>query len=386
MPIELRSRLQLATATLGDPATVVQRRAKGSANWSVRHSTTADIVKRSAQEQEELGYDGVLVPERSGWPDVAANSAWALASTSRLTTASAHRIGRQSPTTTARLAQTMDLLSQGRFAHHFLIGHSDVDQQRDGDFLTKEERYERAAEFFEIYVRELTATEPFDYEGKYYRVKEALSGIGNFTQPHHEISWAGSAPAALEIAARWANTFSLPATTLAETLAVTEKVGALAERHGRSLRYWHNANHILAETDERAREIAEGIVRTLEEDGSIMKLDIDRPESVSRTRIYEQALESDWADDCLFLGLSRVTGVESVPSFVGSPQTVANSMLRFYEAGIEIFGMDSLAYTQEEHEAKQELNRLLREGASRIDAAREIDREKLVEAGTGVSA
>lgn len=370
MPIELRSRLQLATATLGDPHTVVQRRAIGSANWSVRHSTTSDLVKRSAQEQEALGYDGILVPERSGWPDVAANSSWALAHTTRLTTASAHRIGRQSPTTAARLAQTIDLLSEGRFAHHFLIGHSDVDQQRDGDFLSKAERYERAAEFLEVYTRELTATEPFDYDGKYYQVKDALSGIGNYTQPHHEISWAGSSPAALDIAARWAHTFSLPATTLAETLAVTQKVAALAAQHGRTLRYWHNANHIIADTDERAREIAEGVVRTLESDGAILQLDIDRPESISRTRIYEQALESDWADDCLYLGLSRVTGVESVPSFVGSPQTVASAMLRFYEAGIEIFGMDSLAYTHEELEAKQELNRLLREGAARIDASR----------------
>lgn len=374
MPIELRSRLQLATANIGDPATVIERRAKGSARWGVRHSTTAEIVEQSAREQEELGYDGVLVPERSGWPDVAANSTWALAKTTRLTTTSAHRIGRQSPTTAARLAQTIDLLSKGRFAHHFLIGHNDVDQRRDGDFLSKDERYERAAEFLEVYVRELTATEPFSYQGKYYQVDDALSGIGNYTTPYHEISWAGSAPAALDIAARYANTFSLPATTLAETLAVTEQVGALAAKYGRTLRYWHNANHIIADTDDRAREIAEGAVRLLETDGSIMQLDIDSPESVSRTRIYEQALQSDWADDCLYFGLSRVTGVESVPSFVGSPETVAKTMLRFYEAGIEIFGMDSLSYTHEEYEAKQELNRLLREGAAKIDAERAADR------------
>jgi alkanesulfonate monooxygenase len=368
MPIELRSRLQVASAPIGDPATVVQRRAASGGNWSVRHSTNVETVLRAAREQEELGYDGILIAERSGWPDVYVQSSWVLANTSRIKTVSAHRIGRQSPTTTARLAQTLDVLSGGRLIHHFITGHNEQDQQRDGDFLPKEERYERAAEFLEVYVRELTATEPFDFDGKYYRVRDGLSGVGNTATPYSEISWAGSAPAALEIAARYADTFSIPATSLVDTAEVTDRVRALAAAQGRTLRYWHNANHILAATDERARDTAEGIVRELEEREGLLKLDIERPESVSRNRIYEQALESDWVDGSLFLGLARVTGVESVPAFVGSPQTVADAMLRHYRNGVEIFGMDPTAYSQEEWEAKQELTRLLREGAARIDA------------------
>jgi len=368
MPIELRSRLQIATAPIGDPATVVQRRAAAGGNWSVRHSTSPDIVLRAAREQEELGYDGVLVAERSGWPDVYAQSSWVLAHTTRLKTVSAHRIGRQSPTTTARLAQTIDLLSGGRLVHHFITGHNEVDQRRDGDFISKAERYERAAEFLEVYVRELTATEPFDFDGRYYQVRDALSGVGNASQPYAEISWAGSSPAALEVAARWADTFSIPATSLADTLEVTEKVRALAATHGRTLRYWHNANHIVAATDEQARDIAEGVVRELEARQDLLTLDIGSPESVSRTRIYEQSLESDWVDGSLFLGLARVTGVESVPAFVGSPETVAAAMLEHYRNGVEIFGMDPTAYTEEELELKKELLRLLRAGAAKIDA------------------
>ncbi|GAA2075792.1 LLM class flavin-dependent oxidoreductase [Microbacterium hatanonis] len=368
MPIELRSRLQVATAAIGDPATVVQRRAAAGGNWSVRHSTTPETVLRAAREQEELGYDGVLIAERSGWPDVYAQSSWVLANTTRLKTVSAHRIGRQSPTTTARLAQTIDLLSGGRLVHHFITGHNEVDQQRDGDFIGKEERYARAAEFLEIYVRELTSTEPFDFDGTYYRVRDALSGIGNASSPYAEISWAGSSPAALDVAARWADTFSIPATSLADTVDVTSRVRALAAAHGRTLRYWHNANHIVAETDETARDIAEGVVRELENREELLALDIGSPESVSRTRIYEQSLESDWVDGSLFLGLARVTGVESVPAFVGSPETVAEAMLAHYRNGVEIFGMDPTAYTQEELELKKELLRLLREGAARIDA------------------
>lgn len=368
MPIELRSRLQIATQSIGDPATQITRRAARSGNWSVRHSTNVETVLQAAREQEEIGYDGVLVAERSGWPDVYAQSAWVLANTTRISTVSAHRIGRQSPTTTARLAQTIDTLSGGRLIHHFITGHNEQDQQRDGDFLPKEERYERAAEFLEVYVRELTATEPFDFDGHYYQVRDGLSGVGNTSAPYSEISWAGSAPRALEVAARWADTFSIPATSLADTKEITEKVRALAAAQGRTLRYWHNANHIVAATDDQARAVAEGIVRELESEKGLLALDIEQPESISRARIYEQSLAGDWVDGSLFLGLARVTGVESVPAFVGSPETVAAAMLRHYDNGVEIFGMDPTAYTQEEFELKKELLRVLREGAAAIDA------------------
>ncbi|GGA75679.1 hypothetical protein GCM10011490_28090 [Pseudoclavibacter endophyticus] len=370
MPIELRSRLQIASAPIGDPATVVQRRATSSGNWSVRNSTNVETVLTAAREQEEIGYDGVLVAERSGWPDVYAQSAWVLANTRRLKTVSAHRIGRQSPTTVARLAQTMDMLSGGRFIHHFITGHNEVDQQRDGDFIDKSRRYARANEFLELYVRELTATEPFDFEGEFYRVKGAMSGVGNHSTPYPEISWAGSSPQALEVAAAWADTFSLPATSVADTLEVTSRVRALAESKARTLRFWYNANQIVAETDERARGIAEGIVRELETRADLLRLDIERPESVSRRKIYDRAREGDWVDGSLFLGLARVTGVESVPAFVGSPQTVANAMLEHYRNGVEIFGLDPTAYTQEEFELKRELLTLLRAGAAEIDAER----------------
>ncbi|HLS48703.1 MAG TPA: LLM class flavin-dependent oxidoreductase, partial [Actinomycetaceae bacterium] len=124
MPIELRSRLQPIRAAVGDPATVAQRRAVGYSNWSVRASVDPDNVVAAAQENEDLGFDGMLIAERSGWPDVFARSAWALAHTTRIKTVSAHRIGRQSPTTTARLVQTIDRLSNGRIVVHFITGHN----------------------------------------------------------------------------------------------------------------------------------------------------------------------------------------------------------------------------------------------------------------------
>lgn len=370
MPIELRSRLQPIRQAVGDPATVAERRAIGYSNWSVRASVEPANVVAAAQENEELGFDGMLVAERSGWPDVFARSVWALAHTERIKTVSAHRIGRQSPTTTARLVQTIDRLTGGRNIVHFITGHNEQDQRRDGDFLSKEDRYRRAKEFLEVYIKESTATEPFDYEGEFYQVKDGLSGVGSVTQPYPEISWAGSSPAALDIAARYADTFSLSAERLDGTLEVTTQVNELAAQYGRRLRFWHNGNQILAKTDAEARATAEKIADILEGPNSPLILDITKPESVSRKRLMAQAAEGDWAEHSLYMRIARITGGESVPAFVGTPETVAEGMLAFYENGIEIFGMDPTCFTEEEVELKRELLRLLHEGAKEIDARR----------------
>lgn len=370
MPIELRSRLLSGSSAVGDPATHVQRRAVGYSNWSVRKSVDPASVIAAAQENEEMGFDGMLIAERSGWPDVFPISSWVLASTTRIKTVSAHRIGRQSPTTTARLVQTIDRLSGGRIVVHFITGHNEQDQRRDGDFLSKADRYRRALEFLEVYTLECTATEPFDFEGEFYQVKDGLSGVGSFAQPYPEISWAGSSPAALEIAAKYADTFSLSAERLDGTLEVTSQVAALAAEQGRTLRFWHNGNQILGRTDAEARTTAEAVSDVLEGPASPLQLDIKTPESVSRRRLMAQAAEGDWAEHSLYMRTARITGGESVPAFVGTPETVAEGMLAFYEQGIEIFGMDPLCYTEEEVVLKKELLRLLHEGAREIDARR----------------
>jgi alkanesulfonate monooxygenase len=50
------------------------------------------------------------------------------------------------PTVAAKALATLDQLSSGRAVVHFIAGGSDVEQAKEGDFLNKEERYERLEE------------------------------------------------------------------------------------------------------------------------------------------------------------------------------------------------------------------------------------------------
>lgn len=56
-----------------------------------------------------------------------------------------------------------------------ISSQGDEDMERDGDFTPKDRRYERAAEYLDVMRRVWTCTEPFDYDGRFYKLRKALA-------------------------------------------------------------------------------------------------------------------------------------------------------------------------------------------------------------------
>lgn len=370
MPIELRGRL------LG-----VQRRAEHDpsdfasqavyyGSSPVAQSVDPDYLARTAQDFEETGHHSVLIAQRSSWADVFARATWALASTKSLRVVSAHRIGLQSPTAAARSLATMHKLSGGRAGLHVLIGSTEADQRRDGDFLPKVDRYRRAVEYAEVLTRQLSATEAFDYQGEFYQVENALPilGEGPFENPP-VLSFASSSDIGRDLTARFFDTYALSAEPLAETRATLADIRGKAAKYGRKLSYWRDANFVLAETDEAAQAKALAFrdelirVRDPQKASSLFSI-----ESLGGSRAAELSDKQDWHDRALYTGLTKVSG--SGPAFVGTPATAAMAVLDYYDLGIEAFSIGAATVTQEDRALRQELLRLLREGAAERDAKR----------------
>ena len=82
----------------------------------------------------------------------------------------AHRPNVSHPTFAAKTFATVDQVSNGRMTVHFITGGTDHEQQREGDYLTKDERCERTRECMQIVKKAWTSREPFDYQGKHYRL------------------------------------------------------------------------------------------------------------------------------------------------------------------------------------------------------------------------
>ena len=125
-------------------------------------------LARFAQAHEAAGFDRVLIGYGATGPDGFAGAAHVLYATSALKVLIAHRPGFVAPTLVARKLATLDQLTGGgRVAIHHITGGDELDQKRDGDFADHDRRYARTAEFMSLLRRELTAAEPFDYDGEF---------------------------------------------------------------------------------------------------------------------------------------------------------------------------------------------------------------------------
>jgi alkanesulfonate monooxygenase len=66
------------------------------------------------------------------------------------------------PTLAARTFATLDQFTGGRIAVHIITGGSDAEQRRDGDYLSKDERYARTDEYLDIVKQAWTSEGPFE--------------------------------------------------------------------------------------------------------------------------------------------------------------------------------------------------------------------------------
>lgn len=243
MPIDLRA--VLTSYALDAPGA-------GSQDRSLIGWTADTAVSQIARAQEAWGFDSTLVAPSPTASDPAVLSSFALAATSRITVTGVHRVGIQQPTHAARAFASRSLLSGGRAQVLLLADDAPERARADGDTLTGAARARRAIEYAEVFRRELESPEPFDYDGEFYTVRDAFSAIKPPALAG-TIAAAGLADHEIELAARFADVYALPATTLERTAEIIDTVRAAAREHGRALDFWRQGNVILAPTDDAAR-------------------------------------------------------------------------------------------------------------------------------------
>jgi alkanesulfonate monooxygenase len=305
-------------------------------------------IREFAQAAEAGGFDRVLVGYFADGPDGFLLAAAAAAHTERLSFLVAHRPGYVAPTLAARKFATLDQVTGGRAAVHVITGGDDADGFRDGDTLSKEERYERTDEYVGILKR--IWTEPgatVDHEGKYYRFKGASTAIRCVQQPRIPIYFGGASDAAVRVSAMHADVYALWGETHAQVREITSRLRAEAAKHGRTLRFSLSFRPILAPTEDEAWARAERIKqRTLElrEKAGLRPRD---PRNEGSRRLLAAAAMGERLDKRLWTGVALATGGRgNTTSLVGTPEQVAEALCDYYDLGVTTFlirGFDPLA-------------------------------------------
>ncbi|RII14679.1 Methanesulfonate monooxygenase [Streptomyces sp. YIM 130001] len=303
------------------------------------HSTGPAIqpayLHELARAHEESGFDRVLIAHSSSSPDAFTVADQILTHTERLGVLLAHRPGFVSPTVAARKYATLDAFHPGRVALHVITGGDDTDQARDGDFTDKPTRYRRTDDFLDVVRKTWTATQPFDHEGEFYRVKGGLSTV----RPEVPIPvyFGGASEDAVRVGGRHADVYAFWGEPLAGIAERIRQVRAAAAPHGRSPRFSVSLRPIPAATEAEAWERAREILRlTRERFGEARKaFNLDHSEQRGSQRLLEYAAQGEVHDKRLWTEIARTTGAAgNSTALVGSYEQVAESLLDYVGLGV----------------------------------------------------
>jgi alkanesulfonate monooxygenase len=341
-----------------------------------------DYVTRFARAHEASGFDRVLIGYSSASPDGLQVAAYAATRTERLGFLIAHRPGFLAPTVAARAFATLDQLSRGRVALHTISGGSDGEQRRDGDHVDKPGRYRRSREFLQIVKRAWTDTEPFSYDGEFYSVEDFVSHVRPYQQPRIPVYFGGSSSIAYEVGGAEADVFALFAQPVAQISEEIEAIRAAAVAAGRAEppRISVSFRPITADTDELAWERAHRILDTTTqriaagEELRGWRRPRPGPNSAGSQRQLDVAGRGDRHGRALWTSLAKATGAPgNSTALVGSPETVAEALLEYVDAGVStilIRGFDPL----QDAIAYGEVIDLVRREVARRDRAQIGDR------------
>ena len=336
-----------------------------------------DYTIRLARAHEDFGWDRVLTAYGSSSPDPAQAAAVIAENTSTLGLLVAHRPNLSIPTFFAKTIATMDRASGGRVTVHMISGGSDHEQQREGDFLTKDQRYTRTREYMQVLKRAWTSHVPFDHTGEHYRFADFVLDAFPLQSPRPLISFGGSSAAAYAAGGAEADVYALWGEPMADTAEQIETVYAAARQAGRTdvPRIQVAFRPVIAPTDDLAWDKAHATVAAIrartDAGGSLGPRRLaGAPQNAGSQRLLAAAATGERHDRALWTATAEATGgAGNSTSLVGTPETVALALLDYWELGVDILSMRGYDLLGDAIDVGRYVLPLVREGV----ASREAD-------------
>ena len=323
-----------------------------------------DYLQQIAQASDRLGFAGVLTPTGVQCEDAWLTCAALAPATERLKFIVAFRPGFVLPTLAAQMAATLQRISGGRTLVNIVIGGDPVEQRLYGDFLSHDERYERADEFLAV-LRGSWGSEPFDFSGKHFQVErtrfqQPLQPDGNGANATPLIYFGGASPAAEQVAAKHADVYLLwgePPEWVAERVA---RMKALAEDCGRPMRFGIRLHVIARESTADAWSEAERLLQAMpQEQIEIAQKRFARQESVGQQRMValhngKLDMEALTVAPNLWAGIGLVRGGAGT-ALVGSYDDVADRIREYAALGLDTFILSGYPHLEEAYVVGEEV-------------------------------
>jgi alkanesulfonate monooxygenase SsuD/methylene tetrahydromethanopterin reductase-like flavin-dependent oxidoreductase (luciferase family) len=180
------------------------------------------------------------------------------ASTSQAGVFSTSHVPTIHPILAAKQAMTIDHITNGRFALNVVTGWHQAEIEMFGaPLLPHDERYEVAREWLHIIRTMWTSEEPFDFEGRYYKVEGAVCRPHPIQRPHPVVMNAGGSEAGRHFGAKECDVvFALtgdhsPAALKAQVDAFRDLART---EYDREISVWCNAYIVQGDTEQDAKD------------------------------------------------------------------------------------------------------------------------------------
>jgi len=306
-------------------------------------------LQQIARASDSLGFSGVLLPTGRSCEDPWVVAAAMVPCTRRLKFLVALRPGIVAPTAAARMAATLDRLSEGRVLINVVTGGDPAEAEGDGVFLDHDARYQKTDEFLSIW-RRVLAGETLSFEGRHLSVKNAKLLFPSLQRPHPPLYFGGSSNAGHELAAKHANvylTWGEPPAAVAKKLADVKRRAA---ELGRSVRFGIRLHVIVRRSRAEAWAAAEDLIAHLDDSAvRAAQESFSRFDSEGQRRMCELhggRRESLEVSPDLWAGVGLVRGGAGT-ALVGDPDTVAERLLEYHALGIDTFILSGYPHLEE---------------------------------------
>lgn len=295
-------------------------------------------LREIAVAVDRLGYQGVLLPTGVACEESFVTAAALAPFTERLKFLVAIRPGVASPAYYARLASTLDRVSNGRLLLNIVVGGSPAELAGDGVFLPHDQRYDHAEEFFSVF-EDLLAKGETTLDGQHIKAIGARLGFPPVQDPRPPLYFGGSSDAGIDFAAGRADkylTWGEPPAQVAEKIA---RVRTAADKAGRTVTFGIRLHFIVRETDDEAWDAADRLISKLSDEviEEARQRFVKESDSVGQQRMF--ALHQGRRDKLevspnLWAGIGLVRAGAGT-ALVGSPETVAERLREYQALGID---------------------------------------------------
>jgi alkanesulfonate monooxygenase len=189
-------------------------------------------------------------------------------------------------------------------------------------------------------------------------------------KPYPPLFFGGSSEGALVMGAAHCDVFAMYGEPLADTQARMHDFRLRVAAHGRPAPGFNMSfRPIIAPTEGQAWDKADQVLNDLKAGGALPK----RARDASAERLVSIAARGDVHDERLWMPVAALAGgLGNSTCLVGTPEQVAQALLRYYRLGIHSFLIRGFDPVNDVTDFGRELIPRLRLGAAEIDATQAL--------------